>query len=291
MNSSPERTKLLRILFIAASLLLFAGCFVCRFSVRGLHPSAALIEAAATSSGDCVSGADTPSGSDAVSSSEISAPEPLSPEELNAFWDESVFIGDSVTLGLRNYVVGQRNKGNDCLSGAQFLAMGNMSYTNSLPAIGTNDAYHPKYQGKTVTIEEGVRLTSAKNVFIMLGMNDFYAYSIEIGLESAQEVVARIKEKCPDANIYIESVTPTLYDHKVFNNANIDIFNEEMEKLCGESGWTFVDVASVMKNADGRFKKEYCSDPEDLGVHMDAEGCAVWIDYLNEFIAYGGKTK
>ena len=289
MNNSPGFVKRQRIVFLmAVVILVFTVYFASRRSVKPVYPKKTLDEMSLTSGSDTVSKTDAVSGSDAVSDTAV---KPLTKEELNAFWDESVFIGDSVTLGLRNYVVGQRNKDVECLSGAQFLAMGNMSYTNSLPAIGTHDSYHPKYQGKTVTIEDGVRLTGAKNVFIMLGMNDFYAYSIEIGLESAQEVVARIKEECPDAEIFIESVTPTLYDHKVFNNENINIFNEDMKTLCEENGWTYVDVASVMKDADGGFKGEYCSDPEDIGVHMNAEGCAAWIDYLNEFITYGGYTK
>lgn len=288
MNDFRSRAARHRFLFIMTLLLLFAAFSTGCCSLLPTAPSA--VSGSDVSGSDSVSGADVLSGSDASAVSETDVV-PLTPEELKTFWDESVFVGDSVTLGLRNYAVRQRNNGVECLSGAQFLAMGSMSYANTLPPIGSGDSIHPKFQGKPVTIEEGVRLTGAKNVFIMLGMNDFYGYSIEIGLESAQEVVARIKNVCPDTNIYIESVTPTLYDRRAFNNANIDIFNEKMRQLCEEKGWTFVNVASVMKDENNKFKREYCSDPEDIGVHMDAEGCVAWVDYLNDFITNGGKTK
>ena len=288
MNASSERVKTQRAIFILASVMLFAILFVTHCPSVTTEPEDAVVETALTE-GVVTSGSDTESDSDA--DTEPPAPKPLTEEEKDAFWDESVFIGDSVTLGLRNYVVGQRNKGAKCLSGAQFLAVGNMGYMNSLSEIGARNSYHPKFQGKEVTIEEGVRLTGAKRVFIMLGMNDFCAYPTETGIEGAKEVVNRILNKCPDADIYIESVTPGLYDRKKFNNENINIFDDALKKMCEENGWTYVDVASVMKDADGKLKKEYCSDPEAEGVHMSSDGCVAWIGYLNEFITYGGKNQ
>ena len=308
MNRSSEHIMLQRIIFISIALLFLFAIWAGSRSLitsdpetitSGKNLTQEIVQPGSDASDSDASSTDTASVSDAGS---ITATDPISDsdteyvitpqmrEALNIFWNDSVFVGDSVTLGLRNYVTKQRNNGVECLGEAQFLAVGNMSYTNTLPEIGSRDAYHPKYQGKTVTIEEGVRLTGAKHVFILLGMNDFAAYSIETGLESCQEVVARIKELNPDVDIYIESVTPTLHNHKVFNNDNIDLFNEQMKQLCAEKGWAFVNIASVMKDENGLFKSEYCSDPEKEGVHMEAEGCVAWIDYLERFIANGGKT-
>ena len=316
MNRSSEHIMLQRIIFISIALLFLFAIWAGSRSLITSDPETItsgkdltqeIVQPGSNASDSDASNPDTPSvtdvGSDDANSAESETDSdeidsdteyvitPQMREALNIFWNDSVFVGDSVTLGLRNYVTKQRNNGVECLGEAQFLAVGNMSYTNTLPEIGSRDAYHPKYQGKTVTIEEGVRLTGAKHVFILLGMNDFAAYPTETGLKSATEVVARIKELNPNVDIYIESVTPTLHNHKVFNNDNIDLFNEQMKQLCGEKGWTYVDIASVMKDENGLFKSEYCSDPEKEGVHMEAEGCVAWIDYLERFIANGGKTK
>lgn len=198
------------------------------------------------------------------------------------FFDDVVFVGDSVSLGLRNYVTNERNKGNECLGKAQFLVAGSMGYSNTLAAIGTKDSIHPKYQGKEIMIEDGVQYIGAKKAFIMLGLNDFCAYSVETGMKNAQKLVDRIVEKNPDIKIYIQSVTPVIKtkEHGRFNNQSIDAFNAALKNLCQTNGWIYVDVAACVKGADNCLRDEYCSDREVQGVHMSASGYKAWIDFL-----------
>lgn len=201
------------------------------------------------------------------------------------FFDDALFIGDSVTMGLRNFVTSERNKGNDCLGKAQFLAAGSMGYTNSLPAPGTPGSIHPVCQGKEVTIEDGVQMTGAKKIFILLGMNDFCPYPLETCMKNVSECVARILDKNPDVSIYLQSVTPTLNNNGRFNNTNIDAFNEGLRSLCEEMEWTYVDIASVMKDENGALISSYCSDPQNVGVHMTFSGCRAWAGYLTSVFA------
>lgn len=206
--------------------------------------------------------------------------EDISASYSGKFFDGAVFVGDSVTLGLRNYVTSERNKGHECLGKAKFLTEGSMGYTNTLPKIGTQNSIHPKYKGKEMYIEDALALLKAEKVFIMLGMNDFCIYSVKEGIGNAEKCINKIKEKNPGIDIYIESVTPALRDRGSFNNANIDKFNAALKKFCEENGCTYVDVASVMKNSNGALIKSYCSDPEGKGVHMTYEGCRAWVNYL-----------
>ncbi len=198
------------------------------------------------------------------------------------FFDDAVFVGDSISLGLRNYVNSQRNSGKDCLGKAQFLVAGSMGYGNALGAIGSSYSIHPKYQGKEVLIEDGVKLIGAKKVFIMLGLNDFCVYSVETGMKNAEKLINRIIEKNPDIRIFIQSVTPVIKakEHGKFNNKSIDAFNDALKNLCRSNGWTYVDVASSLKGTDNCFLDGYCSDKDSQGVHMSYSGCKVWIDLL-----------
>lgn len=198
------------------------------------------------------------------------------------FFDDVVFVGDSVSLGLRNFVNNERNKGNECLGKAQFLVAGSMGYSNTLAAIGAKDSIHPKYQGKEVMIEDGVQLVGAQKIFIMLGLNDFCAYSVDTGMKNAKKLVGRILEKNPDVKIYIQSVTPVIKakERGKFNNQSIDAFNLALKNLCQANGWTYVDVASCVKGADNCLRNEYCSDIEMQGVHMSYSGYRVWVDFL-----------
>ena len=44
-------------------------------------------------------------------------------------------------------------------------------------------------------------------------------------------------------------------------------------------------VALLLKDDEGNLKREYCSDPDNMGVHFTDEGCKVWIDYLRTHVS------
>ena len=199
-----------------------------------------------------------------------------------AFFDDAVFVGDSVTLGLKNYVTNERNAGRSCLGKAQFLCSGSMSYTNSRAAVGTKNSIHPVYRGKEMTIEDAVKASGAKKVFIMLGMNDFYGYPQGTGIKNAKDTIEKIQKVNPGIRIYVESVTPITKSkvHDGFNNDAIDAFNLQLKVLCNEYDLVYVDVASSLKNSDNCLKDEYCGDPTGMGIHMSYPGCKAWIEFL-----------
>jgi hypothetical protein len=203
------------------------------------------------------------------------------PEPDPAFFDNAVFVGDSVTQGLRNYTTAQRNKGNECLGSAQFLCYGSMSYTNALEPVGTK-SMHPSYKGRKVSIEEGVQLCGAGKVFIMLGMNDFSAYREETWKQNVCTLLDRISEKNPDVSFYLQSVTPIIdgKEHGRFSNANIQQFNEYLQQVCSDRGCTYVDIYHVLADDSGHLKKSYCGDPGVMGIHMSNSGSAAWVQYL-----------
>lgn len=197
------------------------------------------------------------------------------------FFDDAIFVGDSVTVGLKGYVTNERNAGRACLGQAQFLCEGSMGYINS---------YHrkimPTYRGSKVTIEDGIKQSGAKKVFIMLGMNDFYGYGEGVAMRAAKGTIDNIIAKNPDVKIYIQSVTPILKNkqHDGFTNEQVDAFNLKLKVLCNEYGLTYVDTNSCMRDTDGSLKSEYCGDPGAMGIHMSYPGCKAWVEYLtNKF--------
>ena len=133
-------------------------------------------------------------------------------------------------------------------------------------------------------VEDGVKAMGAKKVFLMLGMNDVGLYGVEDSVTNLNTLIQRILEKSPDAEIYIQSATPILAgrERKTLNNENLDKSNAALKELAREKGYHFADVASVMKVEDGSLNPDYCSDPEDMGIHFTDAGAKVWIDYLLE---------
>ena len=194
-----------------------------------------------------------------------------------SFFDDAVFVGDSVSLRLNYYC--QAHKG--ALGKAQFLTAGSLGSGNALLEVSA-DSVHPQYQGEKKLIQDSVKAMGAKKVFIMLGMNDLNIYKIDGTVKNMNTLAQRILKQSPDAEIYLQSMTPILANHEKgqLTNKNLDKYNAELKKLAKEKGYHFADVASVMKLEDGSLKPEYCSDPEGMGIHFTDAGAEAWIDYL-----------
>ena len=89
----------------------------------------------------------------------------------DGYFDDAVFIGDSITLKLYHYVKDMRNQGTPCLGGAKFLTAGSLGSGNALWPV-SKESVHPSYQGDKMRIEKAIELMGARKVYIMLGMND-----------------------------------------------------------------------------------------------------------------------
>ncbi len=193
----------------------------------------------------------------------------------DSWFDNAVFIGDSVTEGLRLY------RGN-MIKGAKFVSAGSLSASNIL-----SGQIKPVFQGKKVTPAEGVKLSGAKNVYIMLGMNNI-SFGIERATGDMVKVIDSILAENPTVNIIIESVTPmTKTSNKSggkLNNTTIAQYNDAMRKICEERGWYFVNVSEGVCDAEGYLNAAYCSDGKAMGMHFNAAGVKAWIEYLKNHV-------
>ena len=227
--------------------------------------------------------------SSAVESSESSAESsgsapkegsvPQSARADASYFSDAVFVGDSVSLKLEYYDAAM-----DVLGGAAFLTSGSLGSGNALQEI-SDETVHPVYKGEKAYIEDSIADIGAKKVYIMLGMNDIGLYGIDESVENYEKLVDRILEQSPDAKIYVQSMTPMTADSPIagrdLNNENIKIYNQRLLELANRRGWYYVDVASVMYTEDGEaLIPEYCSDPEEMGLHFTEAGCEAWVDYL-----------
>ena len=209
---------------------------------------------------------------------------PLGLEEgepvADRYFNDAVFIGDSITLKLQRYVTERRNAGDECLGRAKFLTAGSLGSGNAMWAV-SSDSVHPSYQGEKMRIEKAIELMDAQKVYIMLGMNDVAYYGVEESVENMKALVGLILEKQPGAEIFIQSATPRIskMTSKPTNRMLFD-YDILLYNACVENGWHFVDVAYVMRDENGYLYDAYCSDPEDMGMHFTDEGCVAWIDYL-----------
>lgn len=198
------------------------------------------------------------------------------------YFDDAVFVGDSVTLSFSMYVESQREQGIDCLGDAYVLSAGSLSYTNSAFPVGSENCVLPVYQGVQQPLEDSIAQLGAKKVYIMLGMNDVGAYDIDSVMTNVTTRIGMIKDKSPDAKIYLQSVTPLVASKQgeYLNNEVIRSFNERMRSYAEQNNYPYLDIYSVLADENGYLREDYCSDPDGMGMHLTMAADAAWEEYL-----------
>lgn len=204
-------------------------------------------------------------------------PEKTAEERLAEYYDNSVFIGDSIMLGFRNY----SSKATTFVHDIDFLAAGSYSALNAMkPVAGKN--VHPMYKGKKYQVWDAVPLVGSERVFILLGMNDISPLGLEGARDTYQEVINKIVEKSPDIEINIISVTYTLKGEGKgkLNNTNIDKYNVLLKGMAEENGWGYIDLCTSISDGAGNLGEKYCSDGF---VHLSKSAYAVWEKELTRY--------
>lgn len=197
-----------------------------------------------------------------------------------AWFDDAVFVGDSVTLKLSYYCAANA----DALGKAQFFCAGSLGYGSALWALDDPNAVHPFYQGKNYLTEDCAVVTGASKVFIMLGINDLGMYGVDGTLDKCKTLLLNINSKSPNAKIYVQSVTPILKgkEYETLTNELIREFNGRLEEYCRGCSLQYFDLYGIFEDSDGCLKAEYCGDPDAMGIHFTDTACKLWTDYLKE---------
>ncbi len=207
-------------------------------------------------------------------------PQPTGTPVDASWFNDALFVGDSVTLKL-SYYADYGSLGN-----AQFLCAGSLGYGNALWDINRADNVHPVYNGTKYTVPDGVKMIQPNKIFIMLGMNDIGLYGVDQSIENMKILTSNVEAACPSAVIYIESVTPMLVDSQLrdLNNTTIAQFDAKLKTVCAERGYHYLDIASAVEDGNGNLIYEYCSDATAMGLHFSDAGCNQWVTYLKNHV-------
>lgn len=199
-------------------------------------------------------------------------------EQIDAYFDGSVFVGDSVMTGFRNYAM---RRTDTYLGRMQFLAAGSFSVHNALGPI-TSKSTHPLYQGQQRYIWESLNMMQAKKVFLFFGLNDMNMGTLENTCDCYTQVIANIKSTCPEAEIHIISMTYTIKGKgkQNLNNDNIRRFNGMLKDMALSNGWGFIDLATPLSDANGDLEPAYCSDNY---VHHTNAAYEIWSSVLRQY--------
>ncbi len=212
--------------------------------------------------------------------------EPVTDEMLDsgrfdAYFDDAVFVGDSITESLRNYCIAQQRDDEDFMGNAQFLAAVSMS----VRMASSDSRTLLQYRGNAVSVTEGLLKMGAGQVFIMLGVNDYAGKYPDATLAYFDTLIDAIQEKCERIEIVIQSVTPVTKRFCQERQITIEEwngFNVLLEQLCEEKGVQFLSFAELLMDAEGYLADDMTGDGM---FHLTPAANAVWIRALRQFAA------
>lgn len=233
---------------------------------------------AVSSSGEPVSSAPPPASAD-TSSVPVDSFDPLSTvvgetaAVEKSYFDDAVFIGDSISKGL---------KLNGVLPPANVIADQNVG----IDQIANDKPIYLDVSGTKRTLFQMLDALpiKPKKVYIMLGSNGLPHYTNDVHMNFYNIVLDRIIKKYPDATIYVQSVTPITKEaeesyakrKKDFTNKKINEFNELVKAACKDKNIYYLSVRDALVDENG-----YLSSTHNAGdgVHFKKSGHEAMYQY------------
>ena len=189
------------------------------------------------------------------------------------FFDDAAFIGDSITLGLRNF-----NQQYGWLGNATILCQGSYSVAHAV-----NNTMYLSFRGEEMTPQDALKACGVNKVFILLGMNDIALHGVDKSIENWGKLVENIRSTCPEITIYIQSGTPIYTPGQIggLNNERMDEYNRRLQIFAQENGCIYLDVGTAMKDETNGMAAKYTSDNY---VHLTVAAGALWVEQLKNYL-------
>ncbi len=263
----------------AAAYAAPTGPFTNGMAITETAAEDAALAGTAEHAGAGTAAAETPetTASEPAQGASAAAPE-ITSEEIDAFFDNSVFVGDSVMEDFRNYAMVRRDT---WLGRLKFLAAVSFSTYSALRPV-TAKSIHPVYAGEKRLVEDSIAMMGAKKVFMLFGPNDINITGINGTAANYVKLAERIRVQSPDVEFFIMSMPYTVKGHRDNNlyNDNIRKYNETMKNLTIEQGWGFVDIATPLADENGDLIESYSSDRD---IHLRRAAYDVWSQTLRDY--------
>lgn len=190
-----------------------------------------------------------------------------------SYFDDALFIGDSRTVGLRDY---------SNLKNSVFYAKISSTIYEIMddPMIDVDPSERTYYGNTTISIRQALAKRRFGKIYIMVGINELGTGTADTYFEQFQTVVNDIRTLQPDAIIYVESImhvtTEKSDQDPIYNNKNIDVRNEKIKLLADNQSVFYLDLNEELDDATHGLNPSYTFD----SVHLKASQYTLWEDYL-----------
>ncbi len=185
------------------------------------------------------------------------------------YFDDAVFIGNSLIVGLQRTVP---------LNARYFASIGlNVSQVFTKELV-------PMKSGKIFTISDALATVEFSKVYLMFGINELGWGSITSFISYYGQIIDRIREINPEAIVYVQSILPINEEkwaksrdyQSCINNYAVATFNQKIIDMCAEKNAAYVNVGEVLTDETGNLFADATSD----GIHIGGIYSTRWVDYL-----------
>ena len=181
------------------------------------------------------------------------------------YFDDAVFIGDSRTVGLRDYG-GWDN--------ATFYA------SIGLTVYDMFDTPIVEENGTKITVQEALSEHQFGKVYLMIGINEMGTGTVDSFMKAYEEAVNHIRELQPDALIFLQGIMYVKQEKSetdpIFNNPAIKERNDRIAMLANNHDIFYIDVNEVVTDETGNLNPEYTYDE----IHLLGKYYSLWTDFL-----------
>lgn len=215
----------------------------------------------------------------------------------DAYFNNSVFVGNSIMLHYKNYVNNARATDSTFLGNSTFFAAASFSLYNNLKQTAESpDCALPSYQGKPMKITEAVGAMGVGTVYLsLMALNDIAIYANgETGVEETYKLATKLIEELntayPRVKVVVLSNTYLHYSsdyssHKL-NNGSISTLNIKVLDYCNANGIDFIDVSTVLLDGNDCLGDAFCSDVGSAAAcHLTKYAYNAWTVILRDYAA------
>ena len=186
------------------------------------------------------------------------------------YFKDALFIGDSRTVGLRDY------GGIDDATWFCAVSLGVINYEKK-------DVQVEGYG--TITLDALLSQKSFSKIYICMGINEI-GYDLGTLQKKYTDFAQMLREKCPGAKIIFMSnlhVASARSDtDKWVNNGRINELNGYFKAMQDGSNIFYMDVNPLFDDANGAMDKKYTTD----NTHLLGKYYSIWADHINTHAIY-----
>ena len=191
------------------------------------------------------------------------------PVDQSYFASDTLFIGDSLTVGLQLYSGLKSN----------YYCFVGMSTYNAF-----KQPFIEKF-GEPITLGEALQADGGKwkRIYLQIGVNEIYQ-TPESYAADYEKVIDEVLKYCPNAKIYVQSVFPMTEASaakeqyaEYGGNKKLAGFNQKLVELCSRRHFYYVNVYSSLADANGNLPEPYAGGD---GIHLLPVSYKIWVDYL-----------